>query len=101
MGIEPGAIHVSGRLPLREGQPIHADLWREEQPLEWANPETQRATVQPEGRFEIELQALPDIADFDLFSVAPAHYEIRIRPVEPPAPVEARIPFDTFPPPQQ
>jgi hypothetical protein len=99
--VESGVIRVSGRLPLPEGQHILAELWRDNEPTNWAIPETQRTTVKADGRFALELEARPGSPDSDLFSVAPARYEIRIVPVEPAAPIEARIPFDTFPPPQQ
>jgi len=99
--VESGVIRVSGRLPLPEGQHILAELWRDNERTNWAIPETQRTTVEADGRFALELEARPGSPDSDLFSVAPARYEIRIAPVEPAAPIEARIPFDTFPPPQQ
>ena len=97
--IQPGVILVSGRLPLVEGRPLLAELWREGQLIEWAIPESQRATVEADGQFALRLEAQPAIPNSDLLSVEPAEYEIRIRPVDPLAPVEARIPFDTFPPP--
>jgi hypothetical protein len=96
--IKPGLIHIEGALPLPPGQPIQAELWREGQVLEWAIPETQRGEVQEEGRFELELRAQPDHPDFDLFKIPPARYEVRIVPLKFESPVEARIPFDTFPP---
>jgi hypothetical protein len=98
MTIKPGLIRIEGALPLPPGQLIQAELWREGQLMEWAIPETQRGKVQEEGRFELELKAQPDQPDFDLFQMTPAHYEVRIVPLEFEAPVEARIPFDTFPP---
>jgi hypothetical protein len=97
--IQPGVILVSGRLPLVEGRPLLAGLWREGQLIEWAIPETQRANVKADGQFALRLEAPPAIPAFDLFAVEPAEYEIRIRPVDPLAQVEARIPFDTFLPP--
>jgi hypothetical protein len=97
--IEPGVIHVSGRLPLPEGRKLLADLWREGQPTEWAMPESQQATVKGDGQFSLTLQAQAETPDFDLFAVEPANYEIRIRLVDPPEPIEARIPFDTYGPP--
>ena len=97
--IQPGVILVSGRLPLVEGRPLLAGLWREGQLIEWAIPETQRATVEADGQFALRLEAPPAIPGFDLFAVDPAEYEVRIRPVGPLAPVEARIPFSTFVPP--
>ena len=98
MTIKPGLIRIEGALPLPPGQLIQAELWREGQLMEWAIPETQRGKVQEEGRFELELKAQPEQPDFDLFRLTPAHYEVRIVPLEFEAPVEARIPFDTFPP---
>ncbi len=97
--IQPGVILVSGRLPLVEGRSLLAELWREGQLIEWAIPESQRATVEADGQFALRLEAPPTIPAFDLFAVEPAQYEIRIRPVDPLAPVEARIPFNTFLPP--
>ena len=96
--VESGVIRASGRLPLPEGQPIQAELYRDGQRIEWATPETKRALVAEEGRFALELRARPDVPDTDLFGVAPAHYEVRIIPVQPAAFVEARILFDTYPP---
>ena len=97
--IQPGVILVSGRLPLVEGRPLLAQLWRAGQLIQWAIPESQRTTVDADGQFALRLEAPPTIPAFDLFAVEPAEYEIRIRPVDPLAPVEARIPFDTFLPP--
>ena len=96
--VESGVIRASGRLPLPEGQPIQAELYRDGQRIEWATPETQRALVAEEGRFALVLRARPDVPGADLFEGAPAHYEVRIIPVQPAAPVEARILFDTYPP---
>ncbi|MGC8878110.1 MAG: zf-HC2 domain-containing protein [Anaerolineae bacterium] len=96
MTIKPGLIRIEGALPLPPGQPIQAELWCEGQIVKWAIPETQRGKVQEEGRFELELKAQPDRPDFDLFQIPPAHYEVHIVPLEFEAPVEARIPFDTF-----
>ncbi len=98
--VEPGIIHVSGRLPLPEGQLIVAELYKEQEPVDWAVPDTLRSQVKAEGRFELEMKARPGIPDADLLGVAPAQYEIRITPVEPEEPIEARIPFDTYPPPR-
>ena len=98
MTIKPGLIRIEGALPLPSGQPIQAELWREGEIMEWAIPETQRGKVQEEGRFELELKAKPDRPDFDLLRIPPARYEVRIVPLEFEVPVEARIPFDTFPP---
>jgi hypothetical protein len=100
LAIEPGVIRVTGRLPLPEGQSILAELWRDGQRLEWAVPKTQRAVVGTEGRFTLRLEARPGVPERDLLRAAPASYEIRIRLVDPAAPLEARIPFDTQPPPQ-
>jgi hypothetical protein len=97
--IEPGIIRVSGRLPLPEGRKLVAELWRNGQSIEWATPESQQTTVEAEGQFSLELKARPGLPDFNLFGAEPADYEIRIHPVDPPAPVEARIPFDTYGPP--
>jgi predicted anti-sigma-YlaC factor YlaD len=96
--IEPGVIRVSGQLPLPEGRKLLAELWRNGQPIEWATSESQQATVKVNGQFSLELKANPGLPDFNLFGTEPADYEIRIRPVDPPAPVEARIPFDTYGP---
>ncbi len=96
--IKPGLIRIEGALPLPPGQPIQAELWREGEIMEWAIPETQRSKVQEEGHFELELKAQPDHPDFNLFQIPPARYEVRIVPLEFEVPVEARIPFDTFPP---
>lgn len=97
--IEPGVIRVSGQLPLPEGRKLVATLWRNGQPIEWAIPESQQTTVKVNGQFSLELKARPGLPDFNLFGTEPADYEIRVRPVDPPAPVEARIPFDTYGPP--
>ncbi|MCS7259653.1 MAG: zf-HC2 domain-containing protein [Anaerolineae bacterium] len=96
--IKPGRIRIEGALPLPPGQPIQAELWCEGELVEWAIPETQRGKIQQEGRFELELQAQPNHPGFDLFQAPPARYEVRIVPLDFEAPVEARIPFDTFPP---
>jgi hypothetical protein len=96
--IEPGLIRVSGRLPLAEGRKLHAELWRNRQPADWAIPESQRTTVQAEGHFSLQLRAWPEHPGYDLFGIPPADYEIRIQPIDPPEPVEARIPFDTYGP---
>jgi anti-sigma factor RsiW len=96
--IEPGLIRVSGRLPLPEGRKLHAELWRNRQPADWAIPESQRTTVQAAGRFSFQLRARPEQPGYDLFGIPPADYEIRIQPIDPPEPVEARIPFDTYGP---
>jgi hypothetical protein len=97
--IEPGLIHVSGRLSLPEGRKLLADLWRNEHPTAWSIPENPPVVMAADGRFSLDLQAQPQAPDFDLFAIPPADYQIRIRPVDPPEPVEARIPFDTYGPP--
>jgi hypothetical protein len=97
--IEPGVIRANGYLPLPEGRKLAATLWRNGQPIEWATPESQQTTVKVNGQFSLELKARPGLPDFNLFGTEPADYEIRIRPVDPLAPVEARIPFDTYGPP--
>lgn len=97
--IEPGVIRVSGRLPLPVGQELTVELWREEQLTDWAMLEEKLAVVQAYGRFSLELRAQPDADDFDLFAIEPAQYELRIRAVDLPEPVEARVPFDTYSPP--
>ncbi len=97
--IQPGLIRASGRLPFPEGRKLHAELWQEDQPLQWAIPPSQQTQVQASGRFSLELKAMPDHPAFNLLAAAPAQYEIRIRPVDPPESVEARIPFDTYGPP--
>jgi hypothetical protein len=97
--IEPGLIHVNGRLPLPEGRKLVAELRRNEHLTEWRIPENQPIMMAADGQFFLVLQAQPQAPDFDLFAIPPANYQIRIRPVDPPEPVEARIPFDTFGPP--
>jgi hypothetical protein len=97
--IKAGTIRVSGRLPLPEGRKLHAELWRNGQPIDWATPESQRTTVQADGQFSLQLQARPEQPDYNLFDALPADYEIRLQPVDPPASVEARISFDTYGPP--
>lgn len=97
--IEPGVIHVNGRLPLPEGRKLLAELWREGQLTDWGMPENQPVLVGANGQFSLGLQAKPEAPDFDLFAIPPANYQIRIRPVDPPERVEARIPFETFGPP--
>jgi len=94
--IGPGVITVTGRLPLPEGQPLLAEVWREGQPLAWAVPASQRTSTDANGMFTLRLQAQPGTPDFDLFAAAPAHYEIRIQILDVSPPAEARIPFDTF-----
>jgi hypothetical protein len=97
--IEAGVIRVRGRLPLPEGRKLLAVLWRDGEPVEWATIESQQFVVEADGQFYLVLIAQADILDFDLFAAEPADYEIRIRPVDPPAQVEIRIPFDTTGPP--
>jgi hypothetical protein len=97
--IEPGVIRASGRLPLPEGRKLWVELWREGQLVGWAVPDSQQALVGPNGQFSLELHGRPGAPDFDLFAVPPAEYELRLRPVDPPEAVEARVPFDTFGPP--
>lgn len=99
LDIRPGLVRVSGRLPLPEGRALLAQLWRDGQPIEWATLESQKGTVEANGRFSLELLARPETPDFNLLAAPPADYEIRIRPVDPPEPVEARIPFDNYGPP--
>ncbi len=96
--IEPGVIRARGRVPLPEGLKLLAVLWRNGQPIEWATIESQRLVVEADGQFSLVLVARAEAPDFDLFAAEPAYYEIRIRPVDPPAPVEIRIPFDTYGP---
>jgi hypothetical protein len=97
--VEPGVVRVSGRLPLPEGRRLAAELWRDGGPTGWAMPEGEPATVGVDGQFSLLLQARPAAPDFDLFAIEPASYEIRIRPIDPPGPEEARVPFDTYGPP--
>jgi anti-sigma factor RsiW len=97
--IEPGVIRARGRVPLPEGLKLLAVLWRNGQPIEWATIESQRLVVEADGQFSLVLVARAEAPDLDLFAAEPAYYEIRIRPVDPPAPVEIRIPFDTYGPP--
>jgi hypothetical protein len=97
--IKPGLIQVSGHLPLPEGRRLHAELWRNKQPTDWAIPESQRTIVQAGGRFSLQLRARPEQPNYNLFDAPPADYEIRLRPVDPSASVEARISFDTYGPP--
>ena len=97
--IEAGVIRVRGRLPLPEGRKLLAGLWRDGEPIEWATIESQQFVAETDGQFYLVLVAKAEIPDFDLFAAEPADYEIRIRPVDPPAPVEIRIPFDTWSPP--
>lgn len=96
--IKPGVIRARGRVPLPEGRKLLARLWRDGQPIEWAIIESQRLVVEAEGQFYLVLIAQAEVPDFDLFAAEPANYEIRIRPVDPPAQVEIRIPFDTYGP---
>jgi hypothetical protein len=99
--IEPGIIRARGRLPLPEGRTLLAVLWRDGQPVEWATIESRRLVVAADGEFYLVLLAQTEVPDIDLRAAEPAYYEIRIRPVDPPAPVEIRIPLDIYdvPPP--
>lgn len=97
--IETGVIRARGRLPLPEGRKLLAVLWQNGQPIEWATLESRRLVVEADGQFYLVLIAQAEVPDLDLFTAEPADYEIRIRPVDPPAPVEIRIPFDTYGPP--
>jgi anti-sigma factor RsiW len=92
--IEPGIIRARGRLPLPEGRTLLAVLWRDGQPVEWATIESRRLVVAADGEFYLVLLARAEVPDLDLRATEPAYYEIRIRPVDPPAPVEIRIPLD-------
>jgi hypothetical protein len=92
--IEPGIIRARGRLPLPEGRTLLAVLWRDGQPIEWATIESRRLVVEADGEFFLVLLAQAEVPDLDLLAAEPAYYEIRIRPVDPPAPVEIRIPLD-------
>ena len=96
--IEPGVIRASGRLALPEGRKLEAELWRDGQLIEWAEQESRVLLVKVNGQFALELQALAGIEDFDLFAVERVQYEIRMHPVDPPEPVEIRIPFDAYGP---
>lgn len=96
--IETGVIRARGRVPLPEGRKLLAVLWRNGQPIEWATIESQRLVVEADGQFYLVLIAEAEAPDLDLFTAEPAYYEIRIRPVDPPAQVEIRIPFDTYGP---
>jgi hypothetical protein len=92
--IKPGIIRARGRLPLPEGRTLLAVLWRDGQPIEWATIESRRLVVEADGEFYLVLLAQAEVPDLDLLVAEPAYYEIRIRPVDPPAPVEIRIPLD-------
>jgi hypothetical protein len=92
--IEPGIIRARGRLPLPEGRKLVAAVWRDGQPIEWATLESRRTVVGAGGEFYLVLLARAEVPDPDLRTAEPAYYEIRIRPVDPPAPVEIRIPLD-------
>lgn len=96
--IEPDIIRARGRLPLPEGSELLAVLWRDGQPIEWATLESQRLVVGADGEFYLVLIAKAEAPDLDLYGAEPAQYEIRIRPVDPSASVEIRIPFDAFGP---
>jgi hypothetical protein len=94
LAIEPGVIRARGSLPLPEGRRLLAVLWRDGQPIEWATLESRRIMVGTGGEFYLVLVARAEVPDRDLRLAEPAYYEIRIRPVDPPAPVEIRIPLD-------
>ena len=96
--IETGVIRARGRIRLSERSELLAVLWRDGQPIEWATLESQRLVVEADGQFYLVLIAKAEVPDIDLYAAEPAYYEIRIRPVDPPAPVEIRIPFDTYGP---
>jgi len=96
--IRPGVIRVSGRLPLPRDRQLLAELWRDGQPIDWATPESLQTRVMGNGRFSLELRAWPENPDANLLAAPPAYYEIRLHPVDPPEPVEARIYFDTYGP---
>jgi hypothetical protein len=100
LSVKPGIMRITGRLPLPEGQPLHAEVWRADERLEWSvsQPKEGPVAVQAEGRFELVLRAETDSPDYDLFGLPPARYEVRIYPVDTPVALEARIAFDTFPP---
>jgi hypothetical protein len=92
--IEPGIIRARGRLPLPEGRKLLAVLWRDGQPIEWATIESRGLVVEADGEFYLVLLAQAEVPDLDLLAAEPAYFEIRIRPVDPAAPVEIRIPLD-------
>jgi hypothetical protein len=96
--IEPGLIQVSGRLPLSEGRLLAAGLWRDEELTDWSVPNDEPIEVQSGGQFSLRLQKDPAAQDYDLFSIEPADYEIRLYTVDAFGPAEARIPFDTYGP---
>ena len=97
--VEPGVIRASGRVPLPEGRKLLVALWRDGQPLQWATVESRQLVIEADGQFSLALVAQSGIPSFNLLAAEPAYYEIRIRPVDPPAPVEIRIYFDTYGPP--
>jgi hypothetical protein len=97
--IKPGVVRARGRVSLPQGRKLLVVLWRDGQPIEWATLESRQLVVEADGQFLLVLIAQTEIPNFDLFTAEPASYEIRIRPVDPPAPVEIRIPFDTYGPP--
>jgi anti-sigma factor RsiW len=96
--IRPGVIRVSGRLPLPRNRQLLAELWRDGQPIDWATPESLQTRVRANGRFSLELRTRPQNPEANLLAAPPAYYEIRLHPVDPPEPVEARIYFDTYGP---
>ncbi len=97
--IKPGIITVTGELPLPAGQTLQAELWRDGQLIDWAGTKSLTTTVEAQGRFSLRLEARPDLPGADLLAANAAEYEIRLIPINPPMPVEARIPFDTYLPP--
>jgi len=97
--VEPGVIRASGRVPLPEGRKLRVALWRDGQPVQWETAESRQLVIEADGQFSLVLMAQTGIPSFDLLAAEPAYYEIRIRPVDPPAPVEIRIYFDTYGPP--
>ena len=96
--IEPGKIVFTGTLPLAQGVRLSASLWRDGQPVEWATAESSESVVGEYGVFSLQLEALPESPDLDLFAASPATYEIRLVSEGSDIPIEARIPFDTFVP---
>ena len=97
--VEPGVIRASGRVPLPEGRKLLVALWRDGQPVQWATVESRQLLIGADGQFSLVLVAQAGIPSSNLLTAEPAYYEIRIRPVDPPAPVEIRIYFDTYGPP--
>lgn len=102
---EPGQIRISGRLllpdgaPLPENAPLRITFWRDDEPFDWAEPDTLQAVVGPDGALKVVIRARPDRADADLFADTPADYLIRLESKDPAYPGLALVPFDTFGPP--